>query len=97
MRTSARMTLAALCLSAVTTIVGGCNDPEATDFDSITDNPTPELMTLNERKVDVQRNLAVVYNNDFRMMWMDLGRAWYVDRPSFLSPYYIVPTSGQPR
>jgi hypothetical protein len=78
-------------------LVGCSSDPMATDFDSIKSDLTPELMNIAERDVDVERNLAVNSNQNLRMFWNDVGRFWYVDRPSILSPYFIVPTGGQPR
>jgi hypothetical protein len=85
-------------LTASLAVVGcASEDPMATDFESVTDNLTPELQTLTERPVDVDRNMAVSFNHDERMFWSDVGRFFYTDRPSFLSPYYVIPTSGQPR
>ncbi|MDZ4830434.1 MAG: hypothetical protein SGJ09_09590 [Phycisphaerae bacterium] len=91
--------LAGLALIMLPSMLGGCakNDPLATDFKSVTDNLTPELQTLTERPVDVDANIAVTSNANLRMFWMDLGRAFYLDRPSGLSPYHLPPMSGQPR
>jgi hypothetical protein len=96
LRTVAKLAAASLagCLLAG---VGCAADPMATDFKSVKSNLTPELMTISERKVDVERNLATAENQNYRMFWNDLGRMMYVDRPSILSPYFIIPTSGQPR
>jgi predicted small lipoprotein YifL len=65
-------------------------------FDSIKGNPSPELMGMNERPMDVERNLAVNGNQTSRMFWSDLGRMWFADEPSPLSPYPTVNTSGNP-
>jgi hypothetical protein len=65
-------------------------------FRALTGNLTPELMGLTERDVDVTRNMAVITNQNERMIWGDLGRAFLWDRPSRLSPYDIISTSGQP-
>jgi hypothetical protein len=80
--------LAALCL--------GCNNPKDVSFNSIKNNPTPELMGMSEREIDVERNMAVVGNQNLRLMWGDLGRVWLFDQPSILSPWNTVSTSGQP-
>lgn len=40
--------------------------------------------------------MAVVGNQNLRMMWSDLGRVWLFDQPSNLSPWNTVSTSGQP-
>jgi predicted small lipoprotein YifL len=65
-------------------------------FEAIKNNPTPELSGMNERDVDVQRNLAVNENQTTRMFWSDLGRVWYTDQPSPLSPYPTISTTGNP-
>lgn len=95
LRSAVKLVATAVAVSFVG--IGCSSDPMATDFESIKSNPTPELMTIAERKVDVERNLATTENQNYRMFWNDLGRMWYVDRPSFLSPYMTVPTGGQPR
>jgi hypothetical protein len=57
---------------------------------------TPELIGVAERPSDVERNMAVVGNQNLRMFWGDLGRLFLFDQPSYLSPYNITSTSGQP-
>lgn len=83
-----------VCLGG--SLTGCAKDPLATDFDSITGDLTPELQTQAERPSDVQRNMAVTFDQNGRMFWNDLGRVWLTDRPSILSPYFVVPTSGNP-
>lgn len=58
---------------------------------------TPELMGMSERPSDVERNMAVVGNQNLRMMWGDLGRLWLFDEPSPLSPWTAISTGGQPQ
>ena len=65
-------------------------------YSAITGNLTPELQGVSERPVDVNTNVAVVENVNWRLFWGDLGRVWYMDRPSILSPFPTVSTSGQP-
>jgi hypothetical protein len=65
-------------------------------FDAIKQNPTPELSGMNERDVDMQRNLVVNANQTTRMFWSDFGRMWLADEPSPLSPYPTVNTTGNP-
>ncbi|MDZ4754745.1 MAG: hypothetical protein SGJ11_09635 [Phycisphaerae bacterium] len=95
--------LASLALvTCVVTCLGGAltgckSDPLATDFDSIKKDLTPELQAQAERPSDVERNMAVTFEQNKRMIWNDLGRAFYTDRPSYLSPYFTAPTGGQPR
>ena len=59
-------------------------------------NLTPELQTLSERPSDVTRNLAVVNNANMRMIGDDLGRAFYTNHPSRLSPFPVLSYSGIP-
>jgi len=65
-------------------------------IETIMRHPTPELMNMAERPIDVERNMAVVGNQDLRNMWNDLGRVFLFDQPSNLSPWNTVSTSGQP-
>jgi len=65
-------------------------------FESIKNNPTPELAGVNVRDMDVQRNMLVNANQTTRMFWSDLGRVWLADEPSPLSPYPTVNTTGNP-
>jgi hypothetical protein len=55
------------------------------------------LQSQAERPSDIDRNLAVNFDTNGRMIWNDLGRVFYTDRPSMLSPFPLVPTGGQPR
>ncbi len=63
----------------------GCSSTSS-DALSVRLNPTPELLTLYERPSDVNNNLAIMVNENNRMFWEDLGRAFYWDRPSRLTP-----------
>ncbi len=83
--------------AATLALSAGCSsDPTSADFSAIKGNLTPELVGVSERDVDIQRNMAVVSNQNLRMFWSDLGRAFFFEGPSSLSPYDIVATSGQP-
>lgn len=76
--------------------LAGCSSPNDVSFNAIKSNCTPELMGMTERPVDIDRNMAVVGNQNIRMMWGDLGRLWLFDQPSMLSPWNTISTSGQP-
>jgi hypothetical protein len=92
--------LSVLCTAVlcVPLILSGCaRDPSNVSYRSITRNLTPELMTSHERPVDVDINLAVTRNLEWRMFWDDLGRAFYTDNPSRLRPAPTIYTSGNPR
>lgn len=83
MSTSRRACVCVLLASAAA--LGGCAT-RSTYLQSIRANPTPELMTLHQRPVDVGNSLALMRNENTRMFWQDLSRALYWDRPSRLTP-----------
>ncbi len=78
--------------------MNGCSssNPNDVSFNAIKGDLTPHIMGLTERDVDVELNMAVISNQNLRMFWGDLGRVWFFDRPSRLSPYDIISTGGQP-
>lgn len=59
-------------------------------------NLTPELQGLHERPVDTRRGLAISNNFHLRMLSDDLGRLFYTDHPSRLSPFPVVGLNGNP-
>jgi hypothetical protein len=87
---------AALATSVAVVALAGCAGPNDVSFNAIKNDLTPHLLGLTERDVDAERNIAVISNQNNRMLWGDLGRAFLWDRPSRLSPYDIISTSGQP-
>ncbi len=94
--------LAGLILGALSgAVLVGCSSspssPYDVSFNAIRGDLTPELQGMTDRPVDDQRNMAVAYNQNKRMFFDDLGRAWYTDHPSRLSPYPVTYTSGNPR
>jgi len=82
----------AVLLLAAATLTGCQSNPEDVSFKTVKGNLTPELQTLDESNDDVDRNLAVNFNQDLRMFWSDLGRTFYTDRPSYLTPMPVVAT-----
>ena len=89
-----RRLLPAFFLIAAASVTGCQSNPNDVSFNTVKGNLTPELQTLDETSQDVDRDLAVNFNQDFRMFWSDLGRAFYTDRPSYLSPMPVVATGG---
>jgi hypothetical protein len=77
-----RRLLPAFLLIAAASVTGCQSNPNDVSFNTVKGNLTPELQTLDES------------NQDFRMFWSDLGRAFYTDRPSYLSPMPVVATGG---
>lgn len=72
-----------LALLGLTATVGvGCSDYSHQIASDVRADPSPELQTLWERPVDVDNHLAITRNENFRMMWEDLGRAMLLDHPS---------------
>jgi hypothetical protein len=81
-------------------VAGGCGDKEPSSekmFYSIAGDLTPELSGTVERPVDVDKNLALQQNLNWRMASDDMGRVFYTDHPSRLSPFPITSLSGMPR
>lgn len=85
MSRSSRLALAAALLGLAGLSVG-CSSSKASQ---VRNNLTPEMQTLHERPDDVKNHLAIYFNESERMFWQDLGRAWYTDRPSRLTPERI--------
>lgn len=83
---SARRALPIVALFAAATALGGCVNGDTAQARRIRRNPTPELETLYQREVDVANRLALTFDENLRMFKQDLGRAFYTDRPSRLSP-----------
>lgn len=73
-------TAAALLAFAALT---GC---ESTGIDAVRADPTPALETLSQREDDVNNAMTVTADENWRMFWQDLGRAFLFDRPSRLTP-----------
>lgn len=92
------MKIAGLAAITLAVVLAGCSakDPNNVSYKAIAGSPTPELRGLTERPIDIDRNIWMTQNQNWRMMYGDLGRLLYVDRPSWLSPYPIESTSGQP-
>lgn len=71
-----------------TSIIGPrtAHDP---DVSRIRHNPTPELSTLSQTPDDIQNVIAVMENENKRMLRQDINRALLLDRPSRLAPQPI--------
>lgn len=84
-----RLTLAAVALMSAGGLCGcsgsgarASNDPET---QQIRRNPTPELVTLYQSDDDIQNVIAIMKNENKRMLNQDLGRVFFFDRPSRLA------------
>lgn len=75
--------LAAALVSAVAlAALAGC---ETSRYQQVKDDATPNLDTLHQRPEDIDNALVVTFDENGRMFWQDLGRAFYTDRPSRLT------------
>lgn len=63
-------------------LLSGCTESR---YQQVKDDATPNLDTLYQRPEDVDNALVVTFDENGRMFWQDLGRAFYVDRPSRLT------------
>lgn len=92
------------CLTALGLLaigLGGCKStataPGGVSYASLAADLTPELRSMTERPIDIDRHIVFTNDHNNRMMWDDLGRVFYTDHPSRLSPLPIMYTSGKPR
>jgi hypothetical protein len=88
--------LAAASIAMPAIAVVGCKSGDDVSFAAISRDLTPELQGSTERPIDVSRNMAVTNNLNMRLLSDDLGRVWYTNHPSSLSPLPIVKPSTQP-
>jgi len=78
-------------LLGVTAAIGlvGCSSSPTTqsqrDAERVRRAPTPELVTLYQTEDDVKNVIAVMKNDNLKMMRQDAGRAFFTDRPSRLT------------
>lgn len=93
---SPRIAFALVATLSAAALAGCESSSGAYSYSNIARNITPEMSTLTERPVDVDRHIAVNNNQNLRMMNNDWGRIFYTHQPSRLSPYPVYGTSGQP-
>jgi len=72
------------------------SDPNNVSYKAITGNLSPEMSGLSQRPVDRDTDLAVTNNQNLRMFNDDLGRVFYTNHASTLSPYPVTNLSGSP-
>ena len=85
-----------LALSSAPMLLAGCAKLDPMSFEALSADITPELATLTQRQVDIDRILALSYNENLRMANDDLVRMWFGGEPSPLSPYPTINTGGAP-
>ena len=74
---------AALTALAALALLSGCTEPSR--YQQVKDDATPNLDTLYQRPEDIDNAIVVTFDENGRMFWQDLGRAFYWDRPSRLT------------
>lgn len=79
------ITIAALAV-VVAAPLAGCQSEADKRAARIRRNLTPELDTLYQRESDIDNVMALSFDENGRMLLQDLGRAFYTDRPSRLTP-----------
>ena len=55
------------------------------------------LQGMVNRPIDVNNSWAITESTNWRSISDDLGRVFYTDHPSRLTPYPVLDTSGSPR
>ncbi|MBS0197736.1 MAG: hypothetical protein JSR77_13355 [Planctomycetes bacterium] len=50
---------------------------------------SPELISANQRPVDLGNRTSFTWATDNRFFWNDMSRAWMTDRPSRLEPFPV--------
>lgn len=83
MKTFCRHFTTATLTLALAGLFAGCT---TTRDEDIRADLTPELETLHERQADMDNSWTLMLDENGRMFIQDLGRFWYVNRPSRLTP-----------
>ncbi len=71
---------------AAATLAGCSSAPRDRQAEMIRSNPSPELYTLHDTPADVRNTLAIMENENNRMLRRDIGKVLLLDRPSRLTP-----------
>ena len=77
--------LAAGLTLAVSASLSGCSSSE-NRLAEFRDDPTPDLITMDQRGDDVSNRLHLIKDESRRMLVRDWLYFWYLDRPTRLRP-----------
>lgn len=66
-------------------LLSGCTSTGNEQLNEVRDDPSPNVITLSQREVDVDNATVYTFDENGRMIWADLGRLMLFDRPSRLS------------
>lgn len=80
-----RSRLVALALVSGALLATGCAS-KRDRLSEFRENPTPELVTMNQRPDDVRNLSALIRNEHKRMLVRDWRYLWLLDRPTRLTP-----------
>jgi hypothetical protein len=83
-----RTLIGLLGVAAAIGLVGCSSTPNTQsqyDAERVRRAPTPELVTLYQTEDDVKNVIAVMKNDNWKMLKQDAGRVFYTDRPSRLT------------
>jgi hypothetical protein len=81
---SSAVLIAGLTLAASASL-GGCSSNE-NRLAEFRDDPTPDLITMDQRGDDVSNRLHLIKDESRRMLVRDWLYFWYLDRPTRLRP-----------
>lgn len=84
-RSALRSLVGVLALGGAALLVGVSGGCESSRVDEVRADPTPDLETLYQSQDEIDNALTRTFDEDGRMFWQDLGRVFYVDRPSRLT------------
>ncbi|QKK07033.1 MAG: hypothetical protein HND58_01885 [Planctomycetota bacterium] len=79
------LALGTLAAAAVTGCSTASSNADYAQAERIRADLTPELDTLYQRPDDMSNAFTVMLDENGRMIWQDLGRVLYTDRPSRLT------------
>ncbi|MEO1583457.1 MAG: hypothetical protein AAFR96_02660 [Planctomycetota bacterium] len=85
-RRTPRQRIIAIAVAAATPIaLTGCSS-ERNRLAEFRDDPTPNLITMDERGDDVSNRFHLIKDESRRMLVRDWIYLWYLDRPTRLRP-----------
>ena len=90
------MRLRPVLVPFISFLLAGCGTMNYAEYEDV-HNLTPELESLAKSDVGNDVTIGTTMNQNRRMLFDDLMRAFYTDQPTALTPYPIVKTSGTPR
>lgn len=76
--------------SMVAVCLAGCaNTNDYPGHTEVANDITPDMLSLSKRPIDANNTMRLTNNENYRMMWDDLGRLTLLNRPSRLSHYPV--------